>query len=148
MSREIWSAIQRFALTDPEVLTTNSSVMVSKVRQESFVLIMDHISALDLFRMYDDVIIVNTDIRSVMLGVVLPKGSALAAPLSDVYVYYSNSIDSNCHHHHHYHHHHQPHNHHHRHYSYHHQYPITIVIITTTIISLSAPSSSLSSSSS
>ena len=84
MYRDLWSGVQRFLLSDPSVLSDNAAVLVEKVRSEDFVLFSSEQTSVSMFGQDCDIEVVKAGVKSVMMSLNLPKGSALAKPLNDV----------------------------------------------------------------
>ena len=82
--RALWEGIQRFSLTDPGVLGTSSQTLAEKVRSQDFVLFGSELSMRSLLGDDCRVAIVDAGMRQALLSPVLPKGSALTKPLSDL----------------------------------------------------------------
>ena len=60
--------------------------MADKVRSENFVLFTAKANSLKMFVNDCDIVLRDTELLTYMLAPILPKGSALTRPLSDVYV--------------------------------------------------------------
>ena len=82
----LWSGIQRFQKSDPAVLSVNTSALAIKVRSDNFVLIASRADALEMFADNCDIVLQDTVLLSIVQAPLLPKGSALTKPLSDMYV--------------------------------------------------------------
>ena len=82
--QDLWAGIQRFYQTDPSVLSFSNSELANKVRNEDFVFFTYRLNAMDLFKEDCDVVMKEADFGAVMMSPVLPKGSALIKPLSDM----------------------------------------------------------------
>ena len=82
----LWSGIQRFQKSDATVLSLDVSVMTNKVRSENFVLLLPETDSLNMFADDCNIILQDTTLLTRMQAPILPKGSALAKPLADVWV--------------------------------------------------------------
>ena len=82
----LWSGIQRFQKSDPVVLSVNTSALANEVRSGSFVFIASRADTLEMFTDNCDIVLQDTVLLNIMQSPILPKGSALTKPLSDMYV--------------------------------------------------------------
>ena len=60
--------------------------MTNKVRSEDFVLLLPRTESLSMFSNDCSIVLQDTALLSTMMAPILPKGSTLTRPLSDVYV--------------------------------------------------------------
>ena len=81
----LWAGIQRFRATDPMVLSDNATAIAQKVRSEDFVLFLPRLTAMSMFREDCNIIFKEAGMKqNLMMGPILPKGSILVEPLSDL----------------------------------------------------------------
>ncbi|KAK7471509.1 hypothetical protein BaRGS_00035848, partial [Batillaria attramentaria] len=89
--QEIWMGMQGFAASDPDILTENTTALISKVRSENFVFMSTMTYARSYFGEDCDIAIVDARLKTSLIGLVLPKGSSLTRPISDMWVFYYNT---------------------------------------------------------
>ncbi|KAK7104408.1 hypothetical protein V1264_019130 [Littorina saxatilis] len=82
--RQIWDGIQRFAATDPDVISNDVNVLTTKVRKGNFVIFQTELFAFQNFGEDCDVETVDANIKLGMAAIVFPKGSALTKPVSNI----------------------------------------------------------------
>nr|KAG5688951.1 hypothetical protein BaRGS_031350 [Batillaria attramentaria] len=82
--QEVWAGMQRFAAEDSDVLSENTTKLAEKVRSENFVLFFYERPAQTIFAEDCRVVTVDAGMRQTLASLVLPKGSALTRPTSDV----------------------------------------------------------------
>ncbi|XP_070181191.1 glutamate receptor 3-like [Littorina saxatilis] len=82
--RQIWDGIQRFAATDPDVISNDVNVLTTKVRKGNFVIFQTELFAFQNFGEDCDVETVDANIKLGMAAIVFPKGSALTKPVSNM----------------------------------------------------------------
>ena len=83
---ELWTGIQRFLLSDPTVLSNDATILLNKVRSENFVLFSYHHTSVSMFGRDCNIEIVEVEVKTILISLNLPKGSALVKPLNDMYV--------------------------------------------------------------
>nr|KAG5712317.1 hypothetical protein BaRGS_023896 [Batillaria attramentaria] len=81
---QVWNGIQRFSATDKDVLSQNITRLADKVRTENFVWLITAIDATQILGKDCDIEVVAAGVKQITYSLVLPKGSALTKPLSDV----------------------------------------------------------------
>ncbi|XP_070181190.1 glutamate receptor ionotropic, delta-1-like [Littorina saxatilis] len=82
--RQVWEGIQRFSVTDPDVISSDVSVLTAKVKKGNFVLFQSERFAIENFGEDCEVVTVDANIKIGMTAIVFPKGSALTKPVSNI----------------------------------------------------------------
>ncbi|XP_070180444.1 glutamate receptor ionotropic, delta-1-like [Littorina saxatilis] len=80
----LWAGIQGFAERDPDVNSEDIDTLAAKVRDEDFVLFVVGTNAMTLFAGDCSLLVVQAGMTRTMSSLVLPKGSALTKPLSEL----------------------------------------------------------------